>query len=207
MRAFLCLCLLLIATPVFATPLENSAAVGDTAKNFTLPDANGNSITLYDRLKEGSVVLSFYRGGWCPVCNIQLHGYQERLAEIEKLGATLIAISPETPSNAEVTMVKHNLTFTVLSDQGNHVASEYGILWAVPEEGRENFSKWLEDSAGKTLEDYNAQAGYELPVPATFVIDPNGSITYAFADVDYKNRADIDDILAALAAINAKETP
>lgn len=195
---------LLLSLPAHATDqlditLKNSLSVGQKAPDFTLTETYGQDISLYKQLEKGAVVLSFYRGGWCPICNIQLHAYQQRLHEIEELGAQLIAVSPEMPSYAEITMVKHQLTFKVLSDEGNKIARKYGIIWEVPEDEREAFSVWLkENNNGKTLKDFNHQDSYELPVPATFVIAQDGTAIYAFKDVDYSQRADIEDILTAL---------
>lgn len=190
--------LFMFPAPASAWDGDKSLRVNDSAKDFTLPLARGGTLTLSEALAEGPVVLSFYRGGWCPVCNMQLRSFQEILPKIEAQGAQLIAVSPETPDNAELTMVETELTFPVLSDEGNKVARNYGILWEVPEGDREGFAKWLKETTGRTLPDYNDQDGYELPVPATFVIAQDGTIVYAFVDPDYRNRADNADVLKAL---------
>lgn len=178
----------------FAEPL----GVEDKFIDFTLPDHSNQLVTLSEELKKGPVVLSFYRGGWCPVCNRQLFSYQQILPKIQETGAQLIAVSPETPSHADKTITANNIDFTVLSDVGNVTARDYGIIWQVPEESRESFSKWLKETTGESLSDFNAQEGYELPMPATFVIAKDGTIAYAFVDPDYKKRADNNDIIKTL---------
>ncbi len=189
----------LAAPAVWASDvLEGSLSVGDVAGDFTLPDAKKKQVTLSEELKKGAVVLSFYRGGWCPYCNRQLHAYQERLDEIEALGAQLIAVSPEVPSEVQLTIVKNEVQFTVLSDVGNVLAAKYGLLWQLPEEKKVGFTTWLKESSGKTLKEINGQDKTVFPVPATFVIGADGTVVYAFKEVDYKQRAEIDDIVAAL---------
>lgn len=187
---------LLFLQPAFA--VAEPLGVKDKFIDFKLPDHNNRLVTLSEELKKGPVVLSFYRGGWCPVCNRQLFSYQQILPKIQETGAQLIAVSPETPSHAEKTITANNIDFTVLSDIGNVTARDYGIIWQVPEDNREGFSKWLRETTGESLADYNAQEGYELPMPATFVIAKDGTIVYAFVDPDYKKRAENSKILKAL---------
>jgi len=186
----------LLLQPAFA--IAEPLGVEDKFIDFTLPDHNNRLVTLSEELKKGPVVLSFYRGGWCPICNRQLFSYQQILPKIQEAGAQLIAVSPETPGHAEKTITANNIDFTVLSDVGNVTARDYGILWQVPEDSRENFSKWLQETTGESLSDFNAQEGYGLPMPATFVITKNGTIAYAFVDPDYKKRADNNEILQIL---------
>lgn len=177
---------------------KKSLALGEVAADFTLPNADGKMVSLNKQLQDGPVVISFYRGGWCPICNKQLRGLQKILPNIKQLGGKLIAISPETPSNVEVTQTKNLISFEVLSDAGNKIAAQYGILWEVPKEKQEGYSAWLKSSTGKTFKDFNGQDGYVLPIPATFVLDKNGKVVFAFIDADYKKRANTEDILAAL---------
>ncbi len=166
--------------------------------DFTLLNVNYKEVNLYNELKKGPVVLSFYRGGWCPICNIQLRHYQQNLDRIEAFGAQLIAVSPELPVNAQLTTLRHHLKFEVLHDKNNNVARKLGLLWTMPERSRENFVSWLKKTTGKTLKDFNGQKDFKLPVPATLVIDQNGIVDYAFIDINYRNRADLEDILESL---------
>lgn len=186
-----------ISTPRFALALENSLSKGDTINNFSLPSISGETVTLYDLLKEKNVILTFYRGGWCPICNIQLQRYQSHI-ELEALNATLVAVSPETVSNANETSENNNLKFHVLVDHDNKLAKELGILWEIPASDRKGFEQWLQQSTGKTLEEFNGQKSYDLPVPATFVINQNAVVEYAFKDVNYRKRAKAEDIVKTL---------
>ena len=153
--------LILIFTLLFSfnaysnNSLEGSLSVGQKAADFSLPNPDDKYISLYEELLKGPVILTFYRGGWCPICNRQLQEFQVNLQKINDLGGQLIAISPETPSNSEKTAVKNYLKFEVLSDKGNKLAQKYGIIWEIPSSDREGFSKWLKSNHGQSLKDYN----------------------------------------------------
>jgi len=178
--------------------VDHALKVGQSAPEFTLPDAFGKEVSLTTLLAKGPVAISFYRGEWCPFCNIELHGLQEALPKIRELGATLIAISPETPDHGIVATEKNKLTFPVLSDFGNKVARQFGIVFQVGQELRD-FSKnvFKNDLALR-----NGDDSYELPVPATFVIDATGVIRFAHVDVDYMTgRAEPEMVVAALESI------
>jgi peroxiredoxin len=178
--------------------INNALKMGQSAPEFTLPDAFGEEISLKTLLVKGPVVISFYRGEWCPFCNIELHGLQEALPKMQELGATLIAISPEKPDCGIVATQKNKLTFPVLSDFGNTVARQFGIVFQIGQELKE-FSKnvFKNDIALRNGED-----SYELPVPATYVIDTTGLIRFAHVDVDYMmGRAEPEGVVAALQAI------
>lgn len=185
-----------------APPVEShhisTITIGTKAPDFTLPNANGKKRTLSELLEDGPVILSFYRGGWCPFCNDQLYAYQQILPEFEELGAQLVAITPEKPESVQDTASRNFLTFEVLSDAGNEIARAYDLIWTVPEDQRAGFSKWLKGETGKTLAEFNGIDSYELPVPATFVIAQNGTVAYVFRDEDYKQRAQNEDIIEAL---------
>lgn len=166
--------------------------VGDRAPEFTLPDANGRPVSLSGVLAQGPAVVVWYRGGWCPYCNLTLKAYQERLGEIEAAGARLVAISPETPDHSLDTAQKNELAFTVLSDTGNAVARRYGVVFSLTGEVHENYNQNFR------LDDWNGQKSGELPLAATYVIDRQGIVRYAFLDADYTARADPSEVLAAL---------
>ena len=177
---------------------ESAIAVGDIAPDFSLPGATGAAVSLRDRLSEGPVVLSFYRGGWCPFCNLELQALQALLPEIRALGANLIGISPETPDNSMTSAEKHRLEFDVLSDIGNKTARDYGLIFTVYEEMRPLYIKW-----GLDVPASNGDDSWELPVPATYVIDSNGVARAAHVDKDYTKRMEPEQILAALRDIKA----
>ena len=175
--------------------LDHTLKVGQSAPEFTLPDAFGKEVSLKTLLAEGPVVVSFYRGEWCPFCNIELRGLQEALPQMKELGASLIAISPEKPVHGMVAAEKNKLSFPVLRDFENKVARQFGIVFRIGEELRE-FSKnvFKNDIALR-----NGEQSYELPVPATFVIDKAGVIRFVHADADYMTgRADPEGVVAAL---------
>lgn len=167
--------------------------VGDIAPDFTLPNVTGGTVQLSALLARGPVVLNFYRGGWCPFCNLEFRALQSRLAEIRQLGATLIGVSPETPDNSLSTREKFALEFDVLSDVGNRVARDYGLLMTVYEELRPLYLQW-----GIDVPAANGDDSYELPLPATYVIDTGGRIREAFIDRDYTRRMEPADMIAAL---------
>ena len=173
---------------------EQSAGEGSAAPAFSLPDAHGEPVASDSLWEEGPVVLSFYRGGWCPYCNIELRALQQRLPEIEALGARLVAITPETPDNALGTQEKNEIAFDVLSDSGNRVASAFGLSFRLPDEVNDIYKNQF----GIDLEASNGDASQTLAVPATFVIGKGGRVLKAFVDADYTRRAEPDEVIAAL---------
>ena len=177
---------------------DRAVAAGEAAPSFTLPSATGRVITLAERLAEGPVVLTFYRGAWCPYCNLTLHALQEAHADIKARGAQLIAISPQIPDESLSLTEKHQLGFDVLSDIGCATAAEYGLSFDIGEE-----LAGVYDRLGFEMERVNAGHARTLPLPATFVIAPDGTIAWAFVDTDYTKRAEPADILAALDALVA----
>lgn len=170
--------------------------VGDRAPDFTLPNVQGQTARLADYLARGPLVLSFYRGGWCPFCNLEFRALMEILPAIRAAGANLIGISPELPEAGRQTVTDHGLEFEVLSDAGNGVARDYGLVMHVEEKMRPYYREW-----GIDLPAANGDESYELPVPATYVIDTGGVIRAAHVDKDYTRRMEPADILAALAAL------
>jgi peroxiredoxin len=155
--------------------------------------AGGREVSLDTTLVRGPAVVTFYRGGWCPYCNLQLAACQRALPEIERLGARLIAISPQAPDQTLSTAQKNALTFDVLSDVGNVVARDYRICYELPQELREACL-----ANGKSLPHINGVDGWELPVPATFVIDTDGRIALAAVQIDYRQRLEPDAVIDAL---------
>ncbi len=172
--------------------LDSALKVGDKAHNFTLKNALNESVTLYNELKNGPVVLTWYRGGWCPYCNITLHALQEKLPEFKKEGATLLALTPELPDNSLSTSEKNNLEFTVLSDLENTIGKAYGVVYTLTDDVATIYN------AGFGLNKVNGDISNTLPLAATYVIDTNGIITYAFLDADYTQRAEPSEMLSAL---------
>jgi peroxiredoxin len=172
--------------------LQKALGVGDKAIDFELPMGNGTNVRLSEMLAIGPVVVTFYRGNWCPYCNRQLQGLQEVLLELHSAGAQLVAISPEVPEQALATQQKNHLVFPVLSDKGNAVARQYGIVFRVSDKVIPYYDQFFD------IEAQNGDRSYELPLAATYVIGGDGVIRYAFFDADYKHRADPQEILSAL---------
>lgn len=170
--------------------LDEAKGVGETAPDFELTDATGKTVALAELLAEGPVVLTFYRGGWCPYCNIQLRAYQEQLEAFTALGANLVAISPELPDNSMDTVEKSELKFDVLSDPGNEVADAFGLRYEIDPLLAERFAPMLEAQ--------NGDDSHTLPLTATYVIDQKGTIRYALVTADYKVRAEPSELLASL---------
>ena len=137
--------------------------------------------------------MSFYRGGWCPYCNIELRGLQSELASFREHGANLVAVSPQTPDNSLSTTEQNELEFPVLSDVGNTVAKKFGLVFTLPESLRPIYEDF-----GIDISKSNGDESFEIPVPATFVINRDGHISYAFINADYRKRAEPSDVLAAV---------
>lgn len=172
---------------------------GERAPDFALTNATGKTVRLKQLLNKGPVVVSFYRGGWCPYCNLTLRALEKSLPEIQAEGATLVAISPELPNGSLSTVEKDRLTFEVLSDSGNKVARQFGIVYQLSPELVK-----LYQGFGINLAESNGDGSNELPLAATFVISTNGTIAYAFADADYKKRMEPSDTVAVLKRIASK---
>jgi peroxiredoxin len=177
--------------------LDNAKNVGDNIPEFILPNSVGKTIKIEEELAKGPVVLTWYRGGWCPYCNLQLSAYQQRLDEIKSKGANLIAISPELPDNSLTTKEKHSLDFLVLTDQDNKIAEKFGIMFDLTSEVEKYYKKSF-----SFLDYYGTDEG-RLPLAVTYVINKTGKITWAYVDPDYRNRAEPDDIIKALDALQS----
>ncbi|WP_199271533.1 peroxiredoxin-like family protein [Cellulophaga sp. L1A9] len=173
---------------------KNALKIGEKAPNFELPNPEGKTISLATLLDKGPVVVTFYRGSWCPYCNLQLRALQARLDDIHTLGATLVAISPEVPDESMSTNEINSLGFSVLTDQDATVASHYGVAWEVPAFLIEH----MEVDRKLDLKKINNGNGSILPIPATFVVGTNGLVQWSYVDVDYRTRAEPEEILEAL---------
>lgn len=172
--------------------------VGDRAPEFFLPNAQGGMLRLSSRLSKGPVVVTFYRGGWCPFCNLTLRAYQHHLPEIHDLGAELVAISPQTEDNSMSDVEKKGLAFPVLSDLHHQVARQYGVVFELSATWRELLTKF-----GNPTPKFNGDDSWELPIPATFVLDRGGVVRLRYLDPDYRRRLEPAEILRALREIRA----
>jgi peroxiredoxin len=177
-------------------PLGDALAVGDEAPDFALPGPAERLISLTDALRTGPSIVTFYRGGWCPYCNIQVRAYQRSLPEIAGLGGQIIAISPQLPDGSLSVAEKNALELHVLSDAHDAVARSFGLVYALPEELRATLRM-----NEKALPGINGDASWELPLPATFVIAQDRRVALAYVDVDYRNRLAPEYIVAALRSL------
>lgn len=174
--------------------LEWAVKEGDIAPHFCLPDHKGKQTRINDLISDGPLILTFYRGGWCPYCSIELKSLQRYLPKFLAKGAKLVAISPELPEFAANTAKDMELEFPVLSDEGCKVGMDYGIDFVLDEELRPVY-----DQFGLKVAMHNSpKASFQLPVPATYVIDTDGSVLYSFVNTDYTKRAEPEEILNAI---------
>lgn len=178
--------------------IEDSLGQGELAPDFTLPSVWGNPVTLSEALKENPVVLSFYRGAWCPFCTLELEALDQAADRIREAGGILYNVSPQTMAMGLSTAEKLNLNIPLLSDKGNKVAKLYGITYQLPVSLIDLFK-----STGLDLELYNDETTFELPLPATFVIDQHRRIRLAFKEADYTKRLDPELIIAFLQELEA----
>jgi peroxiredoxin len=172
---------------------EKSLGIGELAPDFRLPTIWGNSVTLSDTLKEHPVVLSFYRGSWCPYCSLELEALEDNATSIREAGAILYNISPQSTAISLSMAEKLNLKIPLLSDKGNRVGREYGIVYKLPASLIDLFK-----GTGLDLELYNEDSTFELPLPATFVIDRSRRVRLAYKETDYSKRLDPELIVAFL---------
>ena len=175
--------------------IEKSKREGDKAPNFILPNATGQKVSLTNKTKKGYTIITWYRGGWCPYCNLTLAAWQDILPEMKAEGIELIAITPELPDSTLSTKEKNALEFEVLSDVGNKVAKQYGIVFPLDESIKDAYKNM-------GLENYNGDASYTLPLAATYVINSENKIVYAFLDADYKKRAEPKEVLRKIRNMN-----
>ncbi|RXJ78174.1 alkyl hydroperoxide reductase [Arcobacter sp. F155] len=170
---------------------KDALKVSDKAINFELPNAVNKHVSLKKALENNEfVVINFYRGQWCPYCNLELKALQTINEELAKLNTKIIAISPQTPDSSLSTKEKNELAFEVLSDKENKVAKEYGLVFSLAEELRPIYK-----SFGIDIESSNKEDSYELPMPATYIINKNQEIIYSFIDEDYTKRSEPQTIL------------
>ncbi|WP_158903476.1 peroxiredoxin-like family protein [Burkholderia sp. L27(2015)] len=181
--------------------IENTPAMGSEAPEFALPNAQGKSVSLSQALRDGPVVVTFYRGAWCPYCNLQLRAYQRSLPEITALGGRLMAVSAQLPDKSLFTVEQNALEFDVLSDVGNRVARAFGLVYTLPDELRAALI-----ANNKALPLFNGDDSWELPVPATYVIGRDRRIVLASVQIDYRQRLAPEAIVASLQNIRAAGT-
>ncbi|ALJ05741.1 hypothetical protein APS56_11665 [Pseudalgibacter alginicilyticus] len=169
-------------------------SIGDKAPDFTLQNAYGNEVTLSNILTSGPVIIKFYRGEWCPICNLDLRDIQKYLPKIKSYGASLLAISPQNPDDALTAIQKNDLGFEVLSDSHQEVIKAYNLQF---DPGNDYHNR-------RDLSLVNGNGSTDLLVPATFIINTNQVIESAHIDPNYTNRMPPKDILNILAQMNTE---
>jgi peroxiredoxin len=175
----------------------NSIKVGDPLGPFTLDDATGTPVSLDQVIESGPAVIVFYRGGWCPYCNLALRTYQQQLSpQLGAFGARLVAISPQSPDESLSTVEKAALEFTVLSDPGSRLADRIGIAFQQADEVLA-----AQRELGLDLTKVNAEGTVRLPRPTVLVVDQDRTVRFVDVQPDYTARTEVADIIAALAAL------
>jgi peroxiredoxin len=172
---------------------KTALKAGDRAPPIVLSNARGETVDVGAQLGKGPVVITFYRGGWCPYCNLELRAFQQILPDIRAAGASLVAISPEKPDDTLTTAEKNALSFEILSDVGQKVGRAFGLVYQFSDELKSAY-----DGFGIDIPAKNGAEEWALPISATYVIDRDGMIIYAYTDPDYRDRADPLDVLKVL---------
>ena len=172
---------------------ERALKAGMRAPEFTLPDPHGEPVRSADLLQKGPLVLTFYRGVWCPFCNMDLQALEAAANDIRALGATLVAISPQTAPNRRKSERENELSFPILSDHGNALADQFGLRFRLPDDLIAIYKGF-----GNDLAVGNGEDSWTLPMPARYVIGSDGVIVYAEVNADYTRRPDPSELLPVL---------
>ena len=179
---------------------NHALKVGVKAPAFNLKDPDGQEVSSSELLKKGPLVVTFYRGVWCPYCNMDLQAIQAALPELQKRGATLVAISPQTAPNSRRSQRDNKLDLPILSDPRNDVAASFGLRFALPDYLRDLYKNVFKND----LEVVNGDPSWTLPMPARFVIGQDGVILYAEVNPDYTRRPDPETLLPILDTVAGK---
>lgn len=171
--------------------------LGDAMPEFELSDQDGNVMCATEVLEHGPLVITFYRGFWCPYCNIDMNNLQNYVPDIENKGAKLFAISPERPDYSKRIIKRQHLTFDILHDKRNQVADSFGLKWKLSDE----IITFYLEKLHYNLKLYHGDDDWSLPIPARFLIDTSGVIRYAESTPDYSTRPDPDDLMSVLKTI------
>lgn len=172
---------------------EESIKLGETMPEFSLPNAKNEIVYSKEILQKGKMIIAFYRGSWCPYCNLELKALQDNLSKINDKKFSLVAISPQSPDNSLTVIEKQNLTFEVLTDKDNLFAKQLGIAFEL-----QDFVLPYYNALGIDLTNFNENNDNSLPIPAVFLVNEEGKIIYKFVDANYMNRIDIDKLLYTL---------
>jgi len=177
---------------------QRAKKAGDVAPEFILKDSDGKPIASRDLLAKGPLIVSFYRGVWCPYCNFELQALQDALPEFDARGASLVAISPQTAPNSRKSQRDNKLSFPILSDVRSEVADAFGIRFALSDDLVALYKSFKND-----LPTFNDNPAWVLPMPARYVIGRDGIIAYAEVNPDYTHRPDPSELLPVLDRLRA----
>jgi len=181
---------------------QSCLQAGETAPNFALRSADGATVSLESMLRDGPVVVTFYRGGWCPYCNLALRAMDALMPALRQMGARLVAVAPQRAQAQRETGDKHALGFPLLVDRDNRVERLFVLAFRMPDD-----LVALYRGLGIDIPTTNDTAEWTLPLPATYVIGRDGTVAAAFIDVDYTKRAEPAEILAAVARLAKEQVP
>ncbi len=176
--------------------MNTALKTGDKMPSFELPDVQKGLVRSTDLLKQGPLLIVFYRGSWCPYCNLQLRDLQKHIAEIKSTGAELVAISPETPDGSAKTVKEQQIEYYVLSDANGEVGQKFGLMFQLNDELKQVYQKF-----GIDLDKANGNDKWELPLAATYIVNQEGEVVYSFVDADYKKRAETLDLIEKLKSL------
>jgi peroxiredoxin len=179
---------------LFASRIEDRILpAGATAPSFALPDFSGKIVRSADLLGIGPVIINFFRGRWCPYCVTELEAWRDLYPALRERGALVIGISPQTQRQSDFTAGQHAIPFPLLTDAGCTVAEKFGLVWTVPQYLQRYYRGIL-----LNIPFVNGEESWKLPLPATFVLSPEGKVLYAEAHADFRVRPEPEDVLRSL---------
>lgn len=187
-----------VETLVTSGLAERAVQAGEQAPAFRLRDERGRAFSSRETLLRGPMVLMFYRGRWCPYCTVDLHAIELAFHDIRRLGASLVVISQQTADESLQTQKRNGLSFQSLVDREGRVAHAFGLRWQLPDELRA-----IELDCGLDLAAFNGDPGWTLPMPARYVVSPDGTVEYADISPDYTRRGDPSELYPVLASLTA----
>lgn len=186
---------------LFATGIEQRILpVGATAPEFALPDFSGKLVRSSDLLALGPLIVTFFRGRWCPYCITELEAWRDLYPALRERGALVVGISPQTQRQSDFTASQHSIPFPILADQGSAVAEQFGLVWELPDYLRRYYLSILVN-----IPFINGEQVWKLPLPATYVLGPGGKVLFAEAHADFRVRPEPEDVLRVLPAFARSE--
>lgn len=172
---------------------QKALTIGDQAPDISVLDTDGKEIKLYDLLKNGPVIINFFRGNWCPFCMAELSDYQESIQQFHLPTTQFLFISPQMQAYSAQLKSEKDFDLTLIADQHNEIARQFGLVFTLDDNIREIYKK-----IGADLSAINGDNSFELPIPATYVVAPSGKITYAFVETNYMMRAEPREVLSMI---------